>query len=104
MKTFKKKYDTRFSAIVIVGLCLLGMLIGDLTHQFRYSEYRWIYKYGAYTNYILVFASVGWSFLHPFLFLWLRKRKIEKSFIWLALGLVPFLYIGIDLIDLLLTV
>ena len=102
MKLSKLTYNPKMTSILILGICLIGMLIGNYVQRFRISDYRWIYQYGSYLNLIMVLGSVGWSFFHP-LIIWSERKPEWKSEwrkkpIWILIGLIPFLYFGIGMI------
>lgn len=97
-KLSKLKYNPKFTSIIIIGICLVGMLIGNYVQRFRLSDYRWIYQYGSYLNLLMVLSSVGWSFFHPLIVWSERKYEWKKNLIWIIIGLIPFLYFGIGMI------
>ena len=93
-KTFYSKitYNPKWTAILIVGICLAGMLIGNYIERYRISNYRWIYEYGKQINFIMVFGSLAWSFFHPII-IWSNNRiEWKKYLIWILIGLIPILY------------
>ena len=76
---------------MIIGICLIGMLIGNYVESYRISNYRWVYEYGKLINFIMVFGSLGWSFFHP-LIVWSNNRAVWKKYlIWILIGLIPLL-------------
>lgn len=92
MNVSKLTYNPKWTAILIIGVCLSGMLIGNYVQRFRISEYHWIYQYGSYLNLIMVFSSLCWSFFHP-LIVWSYKRpEWKKYLIWIIVGLIPLIY------------
>jgi len=89
-------YSPKSSAIVICVLCLLGMLTAKYIEKwFRFSDYRWIYQYGSLLSKGLVLLMIGWSFLHPIIVISEKRKQWKKYWIWILIGLLPFLYFGI---------
>ncbi|MFL0354798.1 hypothetical protein ACI5KZ_14590 [Xanthomarina sp. GH4-25] len=62
---------------------------------FRFSDYRWIYQYGSLLSKGLVLLMIGWSFLHPIIVISEKRKQWKKYWIWILIGLLPFLYFGI---------
>jgi hypothetical protein len=38
---------------------------------------------------------IGWSFLHPIIVISEKRKQWKKYWIWILIGLFPFLYFGI---------
>ncbi|WP_442264561.1 hypothetical protein ACSIGC_09350 [Tenacibaculum sp. ZS6-P6] len=95
MKISKPRYNPKRTAILIVGICLSGILIGNYVQRFRISEHRWIYQYGSLLNIVMVLGSSFWSFLHPLLVWSDYKMESKKHLIWIIIGMIPFLYFTI---------
>jgi len=68
------------------------MLIGRYVENFRISNYRWVYTYGKLVSGLMVFGSIIWSAIHPIFVLNFKKNKTRKTFIWTAVGMIPFIY------------
>ena len=102
MKQLKFIYNPKITSILIIGICLTGILLGNYIQIFRVSNYRWAYQYGNYLNFVMVLSSVGWSFFHPLIILSDRKSqnktKWKEQFIWSLVGFIPFLYFLIGII------
>ena len=94
MKVLKLSYNPKWTAIIIVGIFLIGMSIGNYVQRFRVSEeYRWIFEYGSLLNLLMCIGSLVWSFVHP-LIVWLdRKPDWKKYLIWMIMGLLPLTYV-----------
>jgi len=92
MKISQISYNPKLTSILIVGICLLGMLIGNYVERYRISNYRWVYEYGKLINFIMVFGSLGWSFFHPLVVWSYNKPKWKKHLIWILVGLIPLIY------------
>lgn len=92
MKVSKQTYNPKLNAILIVGICLTGLLIGNYVQRFRITEYRWIYQYGSYLNLIMVVGSLCWSFVHPLIVWSFTKPAWKKHLIWIIVGLLPLIY------------
>jgi hypothetical protein len=89
-------YNPKLSAITICILCLVGMLSGKYVEiWFRFSDYRWIYQYGSLLSNGLVLLMIGWSFLHPIIVISEKRKQWKKYWIWILIGLIPFLYFGV---------
>jgi hypothetical protein len=89
-------YSPKLSAISICVLCLAGMLTAKYIEKwFRFSDYRWIYQYGSLLSKGLVLSMIGWSFLHPIIVISEKRKQWKKYWIWILIGLFPFLYFGI---------
>ncbi|WP_299126392.1 hypothetical protein [uncultured Winogradskyella sp.] len=89
-------YNPKLSAIIICVLCLLGMLTARYIEiWFRFSDYRWIYQYGSLFSKGLVLLMIGWSLLHPVIVISEKGKQWKKYWIWILIGLIPFLYFGI---------
>lgn len=86
------KYNPKWTAILIVVICLSGMLIGNYVQRFRISEYRWIYQLGSFLNFIMVLSALCWSSLHPLLVWYFNKSVWKNYLIWIILGLIPTVY------------
>ncbi|SNR14719.1 membrane protein of unknown function [Tenacibaculum jejuense] len=95
MKINKPRYKPKWTAILIIGICLSGILIGNYVQRFRISEYRWIYQYGSLLNIVMVLGSSFWSFLHSLLVWSDYKMESRKHLIWIITGMIPFLYFTI---------
>jgi len=92
MKSIKFTYNPKMISILIIGVFLLGLLIGNFAERFRFSNYRWIYQCGKLINYIMVFGSLATSFFHP-LIIWSNNRTKWKKYLkWIVIGLIPILY------------
>lgn len=92
MNVSRLTYNPKWTALLIVGICLTGMLIGNYVQRFRISEYRWIYQYGNYLNLIMVFGSLCWSLVHPLIVWANRKTEWKKYLTWMIVGLIPVIY------------
>jgi len=91
-------YKTRLSTIIIISLFVVGIILNQSVEQYRYSEIRWIYKYGKLISLIMTFGSIGWSLLHPII-IWSENRVNWKNYLlWIFLGMLPILYFTIMII------
>ena len=93
MKIFQIRYNPKLTSFLIIGICIMGIIIGNYVERFRISNLRWIYEYGKLINFIMVFGSLGWSFLHPLIIWSNNKPQWKKQLIWMIVGLIPVLYI-----------
>ncbi len=85
-------YNPKWTAIIVITICLTGKLIGFYVQRFRGSEYKWIYQYGSLLNIIMVLGSAAWSFLHPFIIWSGIKTNWKENIFWMIVGLIPFFY------------
>lgn len=92
MDVTKQTYNPKWTAILIVGFFLTGILIGNYVQRFRISEYRCIYQYGSYLNLIMVVGSLFWSFIHPLAVWSYTKPEWKKHLIWIIVGLLPLIF------------
>ncbi len=91
-------YNPKLSGIAICVLCLGGMIIARFLEEwFRFSDYHRVYKYGSLLSKNLVFLMVGCSFLHPIVVISEKGKQWVKHWIWILIGLLPFLYFGISM-------
>ncbi|SMC71277.1 hypothetical protein [Cellulophaga tyrosinoxydans] len=89
-------YNPKLSAITICVLCFTGMITARyLEKWFRFSDYRWIYQYGSLLSKGIVLLMIGWSFFHPLIVISEKRKQWKKYWIWILIGLLPFLYFGI---------
>ncbi|AVI50538.1 hypothetical protein C5O00_04885 [Pukyongia salina] len=96
-------YKPRLSTIIIISLFAVGVILNLSVEQYRYSEFRWIYKYVKLISIIMTFGSIGWSLLHPII-IWSENKVNWKSYLlWIFLGMLPILYFTIMIIILNLT-
>ena len=71
---------------------VFGFGLGELFESFRFSDYRWIYRYGMLSSDLLVFGSIGWSLLHPIIIWSEKKSDLKKYLVWIFIGMIPILY------------
>lgn len=91
-------YNPKLSALAICVLFLAGMITARYIEiWFRFSNYRWIYQYGSLLSKGLVLLMLGWSFLHPIMVISQKRKQWIKYWIWILIGLMPFLYFGISM-------
>ncbi|NAS32256.1 hypothetical protein GTQ40_14825 [Flavobacteriaceae bacterium R38] len=69
----KLDYNPKITAILIIGFCLFGILIGNYVERYRISNYRLVYEYGNHISFVTVYGSLIWSFFHPII-IWSRGR------------------------------
>lgn len=88
-----KMNNVKTFSIFITTIFVSGFLVGRFTQQFRYIEHlRWIYHFGWISCYIFHFTALISSFI--FLICLLKKDlnlNIKYKFLWILLGLIPFL-------------
>ena len=82
-------------ALLICGLCLGGMTIGNVTQKFRFSDLRIIYHFGWISCYILVLSTFIWSIVNAILIVREKKYSLKKKVMWSIISLLPILYFTI---------
>ncbi len=88
-------YNPKKNSILILGICLTGMLVGNYVQRFRISDHHWIYQYGSYINMAMVLVSITWSMFHPLIIFTEHKIIWRENILWIFIGLIPSLYFGI---------
>lgn len=79
-------------AIIICGLCIGGMIIGQISGKFRFSELRIIYQICWISCYVLVLSSFVWSGANAVLILQQKNYNLKRRLIWAFISLLPILY------------
>ena len=88
-KILKSNYEKH--ALIICSLCFSGMLIGNLSERFRYSELRYLYQFGWITCYILVLTSLIWSLGNSISILKESNYSLRRKLLWTSISLAPIL-------------
>ena len=92
MNISKLTYNPKWTAILIIVICLTGILLGKYVQIFRFSEHNWIYQFGSYLALFMVFSSFCWSLFHPIILFSYKKSEWRKFMIWMIVGLIPVFY------------
>ncbi|WP_157486079.1 hypothetical protein [Flavobacterium soli] len=85
-------------AIVICILPFFGVTIAQLTNEFRYSEYRYIYLIGVATVYLSWgIATIG-GLINALFIHFEKKQELKIRIFWILLSLLPHILIGFSII------
>lgn len=88
----KEKY--KLYSIIICILFIIGILIGRFSEIFRFNfDQHWIYEYGNYLSYLIIFGSVIWSIINALRILNRFRYRLKNKIIWILISLLPILYI-----------
>lgn len=80
-------------AIVICILPIFGITIAQLTKEFRYSEYRYIYLIGIATVYLSWGISTLGGLINALFIHFEKKEELKIRMFWIVLSLLPLLLI-----------
>jgi hypothetical protein len=83
-------------AILIPLLFIVGLLISKLVQNFRFKvDFRWVYEFGSILGLAITFSTFFWSLIYSIIYIRENKINLNKELIWLFIGAIPFTYISI---------
>lgn len=82
--------DPRTSSFVLLTMCIVGTVLGNLAESYKGSDSNWIYKYGKTISQILVYVAVTWSIINIIIIILKPGWRSKRAFLFLSS--LPIIY------------
>lgn len=88
-KIIKSNYEKYVLIIYLLGF--FGLLIGNISERFRYSEFRYLYQYGKLISFILMLSCLLWSLINSIFILQESYSNLKRKVFWVFVSLAPII-------------
>lgn len=79
--------------LTILLLPIIGLIVAQMTKDYRYSNQSYIYLFGVLICYLSWGTSFLWGLINSIFIIQNNNQNLRNRLIWITLSLLPIIYI-----------